>query len=203
MGAAVGWGWRDFPASKPGDVVWAVFPGVAGVVFLSVYIRNRAHWWALIPAMTLLGLMVLILMGEYFPQLEDAWGGSVILGAIGLSFWAIAITNRQAWWSVIPAGVLTTLAAITFIEPMVAADVSGGVFFLGLGLTFLLVGVFPTSQGRMRWAFIPSAVLLLMGVFLMASLVSLLDYLWPVALILLGIYLIYRYFSAGKSREVD
>jgi len=44
----------------------------------------------------------------------------------------------------------------------------------------------------MKWALIPAAVLLIIGLLIAAATASLLNYLWPVALILVGLYVIVR-----------
>lgn len=49
-----------------------------------------------------------------------------------------------------------------------------------------------TIQGRIKWALIPAAVLLVMGLLLGAAAAPLLNYLWPVALILAGLYHVFR-----------
>ena len=69
---------------------------------------------------------------------------------------------------------------------------TGGVFFLGLGLTFAVVALLPTSAGRMAWAWIPAGVLALMGLLLMAAAGNLIGYLWPLVIILAGGFLILR-----------
>ncbi len=69
---------------------------------------------------------------------------------------------------------------------------AGGVFFLGLGLTFVLVGLLPSPQGKMGWAFIPAAVLLVMGIVLIGAFTALTNYVWALALIAIGIWLLLR-----------
>lgn len=71
---------------------------------------------------------------------------------------------------------------------------TGGIFFLGLGLTFLLVAIIPTPEGQMRWALIPAVILLVMGLLLTAALTQLINFIWPLALILLGLFLVLRAF---------
>ena len=174
------------------SIIWTILFGIAGVGFLYLFLTDRSQWWPLIPGLSLISLAVLILIEEFFPGIT--WGGAIFLGGIGLSFWLIYLTNREAWWAIIPGGVLLTLAAIVVFEPV--TDDNGGIFFLGLGITFALVGLLPTSQGQMKWAFIPAAVLLVMGIFLATPLLPLLNYIWPVALIILGGYFILRNFRS-------
>lgn len=103
-----------------------------------------------------------------------------------------SIRRFKNWWAIIPGGVMLTLALIAGLASVLEGIETGGVFFLGLGLTFGLLSFVPTPQGRMKWALIPAAVLLVMGLLLGAAASPFLNYLWPVALILLGLYHIFR-----------
>jgi hypothetical protein len=76
-------------------------------------------------------------------------------------------------------------------------DASGGIFFLGLGVTFALVAIVPVSTGHMRWAWIPAGILGLMGVLILIAAEDMINYIWPSALILAGILLIGR--SLGRK----
>jgi len=171
-------------------VIWGLFFGLAGGVFLYAYFSDRTQWWTLIPGTSLLGFMVLVLASQFIPDFEHIRSGGIFLGNVALSFWVVYLVNREAWWAVIPAGVLTTLTAIVFLDS-VAADFDW-LLFIGLGLTFALVGILPTSHGRMTWAFIPAGILLLVGLLTASRLAPLINYIWPVALILLGGYFILR-----------
>jgi hypothetical protein len=46
----------------------------------------------------------------------------------------------------------------------------------------------------MKWALIPAAVLLVMGLLLLAAAIAILEVLWPAALILVGLYFVIRVF---------
>jgi hypothetical protein len=176
-----------------GDYVWPLLFGAGGVVFLYVFLANREQWWAVIPGFTLLGLAGLIAVSEFGPESAEDWAAALLLGMIGLSFWVIYLSAREQWWAVIPGGVMLTIALMVGLAPVLESDfIEGGLFFLGLGLTFALVAILPTPEGRMRWAWIPAAVLLVMGVLIVAALESLLQYVGPVALILGGGYLVLR-----------
>lgn len=52
----------------------------------------------------------------------------------------------------------------------------------------------------MKWAWIPAGVLLAMGLVLLAGSVSVLSYLWAIALMLTGVYLAYRALSRQAMR---
>jgi hypothetical protein len=143
-------------------------------------------WWAAFPGFVLAGIGVLILL----PDALDNIGGAVFLGAIGLSFWAVYLTGRERWWAIIPGGVLFTLAIVSALPSnfLGGAD-SGGVFFLGLALTFWLVALL----ANMRWAYWPAGVLGVFGVFLFfESQVYLLSYIAAGALIVVGVFIILR-----------
>jgi hypothetical protein len=182
-----------------GDLFWTIIFGAAGLAFLSVSLTNRQQWWALIPGITLLAIGLLILLNFIFPDLEGRWGGLVFLGGIGVAFFLVYLSNRENWWAVIPAGVLLTLAIISSTEGLISDLASGGLFFLGLGVTFALVAIIPNPHGRMAWAYIPASILGVIGLLMMATSVDIINYLWPAALILLGLYLVLRVFFRKKE----
>ena len=176
-------------------LIWAALFGAMGVVFLLSYFSDRSQWWPLIPGFVLLSLGFLILFDTLFPG--NSWTGAVFLGGIGLAFWFIYLLNMDNWWAMIPGGVMMTLAVVAGIDPYVKGDLSGGIFMLGTGLTFVFVGLIPTPHGRMSWAFIPALVLLLIGIFLVIPTLSILKYVWPVLLIIVGGYFMVRNLRAG------
>lgn len=182
------------------NLLWALLFGAGGAIFLYVFLVNRANWWAVIPGFVLLSLAALMTLNQLFPQAGELWGGSLFLGGLGLAFWVVYLANRENWWAAVPGGVLLTLAVVTGLSSTLEGIETGGVFLLGLGLTFGLLSFLPTPDGRMRWAIIPAAVLLAMGLLLIATSASLFQYLWPAALILAGLYLIVRILGTRQSQ---
>jgi hypothetical protein len=170
---------------------WALAFGLGGAAFLYVFLTNRTQWWAIIPGCALFGLSVLIALDTLWPAAADAVGGTLFLSGIGLSFWVIFLMNREHWWAIIPGGVLFTLALVAGMSSLGGVEM-GGVFFLGLGSTFGLLAIVPTPQGRMGWALIPAAVLGVMGLLLLAAAAPLIRFIWPIAVILVGLYLLFR-----------
>ena len=171
------------------DFGGALFLGGIGLSFWYVYFTSRTErWWALIPAGVLTALAVMIVVAERY---ED-YGGAIFLGGIGLSFFAVYLTNRiERWWALIPGGVLVTLAGMTIAAERVGEFQTAGLFFLGLAATFLLVAVL----AGMNWAYWPALVLGIMGFLGIASLLQIANYLWAVALIGAGGFMLIRYFT--------
>lgn len=173
------------------DMIWALLFGAGGAAFFSVVVRNPAHWWALIPGAALFSIGVLIGVSALAPAFGAAWGGTIFLGGLGLGFLAVYLLNRQYWWALIPGGVLVTLALLAGVGTLVPETIAGTVFFIGLALTFGIVAIAPPDAPR-RWALFPAAGLLLLGVLTLANASAVMNLLWPIALIGLGAWLLFR-----------
>jgi hypothetical protein len=132
------------------------------------------------------------LLGFIYPLLSEIVGGSIVLGGIGLSFVLVFLVNRENWWAIIPAGVLATLAVVSAVDVGNYDVDTGGIFFIGVGITFLLVAILPTPVGQMKWAFIPALIMLVMGTLISNQMQDILLYVWPILIILVGGYLVYR-----------
>jgi hypothetical protein len=168
---------------------WAGLLAIGAGIFLFWFFSDRSKWWAAIPGFTLAGIACSTL-------LKGGWSDLAVLGGIGVSFWAVYLSGRQRWWAIIPGGVLLTLgitSALDSLNVTSKAIESGGVFFVGLGITFLLVAFL----ANMKWAFIPAAVLLLLGFFLTPPLSGVLEYAWIGILLIAGAVMVIS--AARKS----
>jgi hypothetical protein len=163
------------------DLFWAGLLAILAAIFLYWFFSDRSRWWAAIPGFTLAGMAASSLLLDRL-----GWGGLAFLGGIGLGFWAVYLTDRQRWWAIIPGGVLVTLGITSALADAYNIANTGGVFFVGLGITFLLVALL----AGMKWAYIPTAVLLLLGFFLGAPFTGLLQYVWIGILLIAGAVLI-------------
>jgi hypothetical protein len=170
------------------DLGGGLFLGAIAISFWYAFLSNRIErWWAIIPAGVFTALSLLVVVSEYL----DEYSGAIVLGGIGLSFLVVYITNAtERWWALIPFGVLTTLASITIFSETVGEFQTAGIFFLGLAATFLLVALL----AKMTWAYYPAIVLAIMGMFGLASLLNVVNYFWAIALIILGVITLFRYF---------
>lgn len=194
--------WNAFPAfiliglgsvilfrKQFGDLGGGIFFGSIALAFWYIYFKDRvARWWAMIPAGVLTALALLVITNLWIEDLS----GLFVLGGIGLTFFIVAITNiQERWWGLIPAGVLSTLAGITVVEERIGEFQTAGIFFLGLAITFLLVALL----AKMKWAYLPALALGIMGVLGLASLLEFANYIWAIALIIIGIFILFRYFT--------
>ncbi len=169
------------------NLFWAGVLAVGAAIFLFWFFSDRTKWWAAIPGFTLAGMAASSLLLD-----RIGWGGLAFLGGIGLGFWAIYFTGRERWWAIIPGGVLLTLGITSVMSEAYGVVDSGGVFFVGLGITFILVALL----AKMKWAFIPAAVLLILGFFLGTPFVGVLEYIWIGILLVVGAILVVSAFRS-------
>ena len=176
------------------NAIWVLLFGLGGLAFLSVFIANRENWWALIPGLTLLGLAALVGFGNRL----GALGAAIFLASIGLSFILIYALRPEFWWAIIPGGSLFSVAALVALTDRIPSEVAVGVMFLGLALTFALVYLLPGRAEERRWALIPAGILAVIGVFMMLTLGGLINYLWAIALIAVGVWIMVRALRAQR-----
>ncbi|RPJ27608.1 MAG: hypothetical protein EHM33_07430 [Chloroflexi bacterium] len=170
--------------------VGALFLFMIAISFLMVYLNNRIRTWALIVAYAtaVLGLAPLMSTGGR----DAAYFGPIFLFAVALPFFFVYFRFPENWWAIIPAGVVTTIAIIA------ALSISGIIRFereeafmtallmAGLAVTFAVLWL----RHDKAWAKIVTLILAALAV---ASVffMSYYQILWPVAIILAGIYLFY------------
>lgn len=167
--------------SGAADYFWVGVLAIGAVIFLVMFLSNPNKWWAAIPGFSLAGMAASVLL---FDRL--GWDDLVFLGGIGLGFWASYLRDTRRWWAIIPGGVLLTLGATAALSEVYKLQDTGGVLMVGLGITFLLVALL----AKMRWAYIPAAILLFIGFLLELPSDGLLEYALIAILLLGGITLV-------------
>jgi hypothetical protein len=176
-----------------GAIVGMLLFGAAGVLVIGMYRRDPGRVWTLPVGFGLLGLAV--------ATLELPWSGGAFLGAIGLGFLAIWLLDeeRQAWWALIPAGVLITLGLVATWDEMVGGrgEVGGTIFFLGLAATFAALYLLPSVQ--QRWAIWPALGL---GVVAVLTLSFSGGWIAPIVLIAAGAWMLTRQSRPEEVRPV-
>ena len=180
--------------SNGGGIFWGLVFGAGGLVFLYILFSDQDNnWWAAFPGFTLLGMAI----SSFLPASLNDYDGLVFFGGISLAFWWVYFTDRERWWAIIPAGVLLTLGVVSVLDNIGVRETSGSLF-LGLGLTFILVAVLPGGNSRL-WALIPGTILLVFGAVMGTPIFGFAQYFWPILLILLGGYLVFRFYRHQSS----
>lgn len=177
------------------SLFWSLAFAAAGAVFLYVFLTGmHTRWWAAIPGFTLLGLAATVFYDRFAPPFFSDIGGAVFLASIGAGFIAIFFTNREQWWAIIPGGALLSVAGVVLVSQANIGFLNpASVLFIGLGITFGLLGMMSTYLNtNLRWAYIPAAIMLVMGIVIFTPFVGALGWIWPLALIAGGAYLILR-----------
>ncbi len=116
----------------PEGLVAAYVMMAIALPFYVVYLRNRAHWWALIPAYAMTALAVLVLFPVRLMRGELV--AAYVMFAIALPFLYVYVRNRQHWWALIPGGIMATIgigllvAGMAYLIP--ALMIVAGVYLL-------------------------------------------------------------------------
>jgi hypothetical protein len=109
---------------------------VIALAFVGVFVRDRAQWWALIPAYVLLAVGVMVgLIG--LGLLDDLLVPAYVLFAIALPFFVIFARDRRLWWALIPGGVLA-LVGLTFLIAEAAFAYIGALVPILIGVWILV-----------------------------------------------------------------
>src|SRR5690606_28691256 len=85
--------------------------------------------------------------------------GAGILTFIALAFWLVYRHSRGSkHWTLVPFGVLATVAAVAAVDELIPGWDSGVVFLLGMTATFTALYLLPKEHGGARWALWPALV---------------------------------------------
>lgn len=168
--------------------------------FFVAFLLDQENWWALIPGfvMAAVGLFMLLIT-----QFSGEALGAFVLLAIALPFFVVFLRTRDNWWALIPAGVLATIAVVVLAAGATSESAEarwlGGVMFLGLAATFGTLWLMRSSQPT-EWAKYPAAGLLVasLAAFAWGAGVQI---VWPLALILIGGWLIIDVWRRGQSEH--
>lgn len=131
--------------------------------------------------------------------------GMYFMLALGLSMLVFGAVTRTAGW-IIPGGILSGIGLGIFaLEGPFADHLStldeGAVFLLAFALGWFTIAILSTllKAGRMLWALIPGGVMAFIGGLILLDEAGLqvlkaLGYLWPAALVLVGGWLVIKFF---------
>jgi len=180
----------------PWVLIFAIIFATIGAFFLYALIYDHRNWWAVIPGLTLVGLGAMMGLA-LIPGFPGIILPVVFMGCIAASFWVIYLMKRDFWWSIIPAGILTSVALLIALSENGALGAS--ILFLGMAVTFGALGMINVNGQKMPWPWIPAAVLAVLGGIVAASGGGIPSILWAILIILAGLFLVARpYIQKGK-----
>lgn len=165
---------------------------IASLVMFGLFLADRQRWWASMVGFFLAGLAGSALLGLVSQQLAETLSGPIFLGSMGLGFASVFLLQREMWWAIIPAGVMFSLTAVSYLE---ASNLAlpfnpSGLLFIGLGLTFLLLTRVRSNGLGMQWGYYPAVPLLVLGVLLSVGSEAYWSILGPLLLIGAGAWLL-------------
>jgi hypothetical protein len=119
-----------------GDAVAFYVLSAVALPLLAVFVRDRAQWWAVIPAYILLAVAVMIwLIGR--GVLGDLLIRSYVLFAVALPFFVVYARDRSPWWALIPGGIMA-IVGLSFLIAEGAVEVIGAVVLILIGVGILV-----------------------------------------------------------------
>lgn len=118
--------------------------GSIALPFLVIYLLNREHWWALIPAYTLItiGVMVSLLEARV---LSDLIVPAFVMFAIAIPFLFVYARNPSQWWPLIPGGIMA-LIGTGFLLSERSTRLVAPVLVIALGVVIILRQFFRSSN---------------------------------------------------------
>jgi hypothetical protein len=149
-------------------------------------------------------ILIIVGVGALAMQiLPDA--GAWILLLIGLGFLtAFAVLREYA--ALIPGGILTGLGAGILASQGIALEdeATGGVIVLGLGLGFIaiwVIGALVHVAEHHPWPLVPGGILSIIGLSLLVG-GQAIEFMrfWPVAVIAIGLIVLWRAVVEGRDR---
>lgn len=173
-------------------LIVAAFFVAGGAVFFTVYMRNHEHWWALIPGYALVMIGAVIFFGT--SGFSGNLIGTFIMFAIAFPFFYVYVRNRENWWALIPAYVMSSIGGLIAFASIMPGFLVAPYIMFSIALPFFYVYL---RDREHWWALIPAGIMSLIGVGLLLG--SSIQYVVPAMLILLGIYLLGRQVVHDKS----
>jgi len=114
-----------------GYVVATIILVGVGLPFLLIYLSDRQHWWALIPAMTMTGIAAGVFLEGLGAIGGPAVGGLAVAG-VSLGFVSIYLIDREQWWALIPGGLMGVLAFFLLLATATKFVLPVAIIVLGL-----------------------------------------------------------------------
>lgn len=153
--------------------------------------RNAAPGNEWIGGAVLIVLGLLFLLSRFIPDIGDLVTLIVGLGLLGVFF------ATRSYGALIPGGIVTGVGVGILLNNNLPGANGGGIFLLSLAGGFLLIWILSVALRvgeNYWWPIIPAAFIGVTGIALVVGPVGrdVLAYGWPVVLIALGLYVVFR-----------
>lgn len=184
-----------FPGFVSG-LLWAAAFAIGGVAIYSWYMQNRSQWWALIPAYTAEVVAGIILLStlRFFP---GEFIAAFIMFAIGFPFLYVYLRDRSQWWALIPAYTMGAVGGVILLGRWLSGEFVAAYINFAIAAPFLYVYL---RNRQNWWALIPGGIMAAIG---LAFFVAGVAWLIPVAMILVGVYLLARQMQGKNGTTVS
>lgn len=176
------------------DAIFTAAFGLTSVLLFSIFLSDRRRWWAVVAALTLMGLAITSLLDMVAPNLGNEVGGPVFMGLMAFGFILIYILDRRMWWAIIPGGILLSIALVALFDEMNTPlpFEPGGVLFMGMGVTFLLLALVRDNGKRLGWGVYPGVPLFIFGLAIAFGSQAMWSVIGPLMLIAGGAFIIFN-----------
>lgn len=186
-----------------GALAWSTLLLAGGALFVAAFLQDRSRWWALIPGSALVGAGGGTLLGGVLLW-PSAVATGVAFASLAAGFGGVYLVQRRSnWWALIPAAALLLLALVIGLSAVIG-ELSGMVFFLGLGLAFVVV-YWAEIDGRRHhwWALIPAGALFSLALVILLATLGLAALSASALFLGLGLTFGLLYLLRGPERPLD
>lgn len=149
-------------------------------------------------------ILIAVGVGALAMQVVPDAGAWIVL-LIGLALLAVFAILRE-YGALVPGGIMTGLGAGILASQSLALkdEATGGIIVLGLGLGFIaiwVIGALVHVAEHHPWPLVPGGILSVIGVSLLVGgqAIELMRF-WPVAVIAIGLILLWRAVIEGRDR---
>lgn len=160
--------------------------------------QSKKSYGSLIAGSILVYVGVITLLGQY---IQAEWFGLLFLPTLGAAFLLWGLIARQTGL-LVPGGILSGLGAGALLSTGLLTNLSdeakGGVVLISFACGWALITLLSAAiRQTMWWPIIPGGILGCIGVLLLAGetglkVLELAGKVWPVALILVGVVILFR-----------
>ena len=184
------------------QLFWGVVIAGLGINFLRLHKQKPEHrgliWMGLI--FIVIGTITIL---DSFIYFTDEIFGTMFLWFISAIFISVYIKNNLNWWALIPGGIFLILGAIVIIESyrLLPDDLLGFVFLFGFSLIFWFLYLIKDEKNKLEWAKYPAAIFAIISFFVLSFVwnSSLSNFIFPISIILLGLYFLLKGFQSKKG----